>query len=601
MPSRRKRSLQRRLFLVGIFSVALCAILIVEVWEAGGGVIRLPLRMAPETGFPVALLSWLGVAAYAWGYSRLFQLTPSKLWARAIPMGFGLHLLVLLAHLMATVVHEPPTHLSIWYLRYLDALWVTTLAAGFIVAWRMAARCRAGSLEPILFFLPLFIGYAGFWVESMVLAPRLTIAASIIGLSVLAASRFSLGQVAGTRLVAFVKHEQGFLTIIFFIALGLRLFYTTRVMSNPNYWETGSDGPAYDALATALLRHEEDARWSGMPLFAPGYVRFLALMYWLLGRNYFLVCAVQSVIGAWACLLLYAIAKRLFGLPTARLAAMFGAVNFSMVFAAAAIGHQALDVFWTLAVVWCLVRYTEDPTRWGRRMIPVGMLLGWAAVTREGNIAFWLLLLGWFLIGVRAKLGWRKAVSHVLALSVGFAIVLAPFVAGKGGGIHSRLGTQWFILQHAGFDLNAWFNPWREPLVAWERLREQPFEVIQRVGSEILHGFNAIFFYQEYGFFDPVALIRDSAYSYGIWWYAYLLGFWGLWLVLRSALRTPAQRLGWWLVLVVLVSRALPHLLLEGSFRHRVPMEPYLILLAAYGAVSVWQRAKFHPADLKFH
>lgn len=583
-------ALQRRVWLTVAFSAALCAVLIAEVWGAQGGVLRLPLRMGGADGFPVPFLYWLGVAIYAAWYGKLFQLPRRELWARAIRMGFCLHLLALWAQLFAEVVQHPPVHLSIWYLRYLKALWVTVLAAGLVMAWRRLVAWRvARRADPHLFFLPLLIGYAAFWVRSLMLAPGLAIAGSVVGLCVGAASRVPLGRVAVTKLGDLVRHERAFLLLTFCLALGLRLFYTTRVMSNPNYWETGSDGPAYDALAMALL-HGGETAWSGIPLFAPGYVRFLALVYWLIGRNYFAVCAVQSAIGAWACLLMYAVAKRLFGLPTARLAALFGAVNFSMVFAASAIGHQALDLFWTLAVVWCMVRYTEDPARWGRWMFVVGMLLGWAAVTREGNIAFWLLLVGWFLIGARAALGWRRAIGHALALSIGVVIVLAPFVAGKGGGIRGRLGAQWFIMNHSGCNLYTWWNPWNDPGGAWARVTEQPLEVIQRVGGEILQGFNAIFLNQGYGGFDVVALLRGSAYFFGIWGYAYLLALWGFWLVVRDALRWPIQRLGWWLLVVALVSRALPHLLFEGSFRHRVPMEPFLIILAAYGAIRLLQR-----------
>ena len=583
-------ALPRRVWLTVALSAALCAVLIAEVWGAQGGVLRLPLRMGGADGFPAPFLYGLGVAMYAAWYGTLFQLPRREVWARAIRLGFCLHLLALLAQLFAAVVQHPPDSLSIWYLRYLDALWVTVVAAGFVLAWRWTTAWRlARTADPHLFFLPLLIGYAAFWVSSLRLAPGLAIAASVVGLCAGAASRLPLGRIAVTRLRDFVRHERAFLLLTFCLALGLRLFYTTRVMSNPNYWETGSDGPAYDALALSLL-HGGETSWSHIPLFAPGYVRFLALVYWLLGRNYFAVCAVQSAIGASACLLMYAVAKRLFGLPTARLSALFGAVNFSMVFAAAAIGHQALDLFWTLAVVWCLVRYAEDPARWGRWLFVVGMLLGWAAVTREGNIAFWLLLLGWFALGARAALGWRKAIPHALALSLGCVVVLAPFVAGKGGGISGRLGAQWFIMNYSGVDLHAWWNPWTDPGAAWARVMEQPLEVVRRVGGEILQGFNAIFLNQGYGGFDVVALVRGSAYFYAIWGYAYLLAFWGLWLVVRDALRWPIQRLGWWLLVVVLVSRALPHLLFEGSFRHRVPMEPFLIILAAYGAIRLLQR-----------
>ena len=41
-------------------------------------------------------------------------------------------------------------------------------------------------------------------------------------------------------------------------------------------------------------------------------------------------------------------------------------------------------------------------------------------------------------------------------------------------------------------------------------------------------------------------------------------------------------------ILLVLASRTLVHLLLEAHYRHRVPMEPYLIMLAAYGVTHAF-------------
>lgn len=39
--------------------------------------------------------------------------------------------------------------------------------------------------------------------------------------------------------------------------------------------------------------------------------------------------------------------------------------------------------------------------------------------------------------------------------------------------------------------------------------------------------------------------------------------------------------------LALLVSRTLPHLFLEAGYRHRVPLEPSLIMMAASGLVRL--------------
>ena len=389
------------------------------------------------------------------------------------------------------------------------------------------------------------------------------------------------------RVVAWLKDDRWWLSLVFLAALALRLFYTTRIMSNPDFLNTGSDGPTYDALAWSLVHggppSPDVVPWWSSYWFSPGYVRFLALLYWLVGRNYFLVCAVQSVIGAGACLVLYAVAKRLFDGATARVAAAFAAVNFQLIFAAAAIGHQALDLFWTLLVVWGLLRYLDAPQRRGGGVFLVGLLLGWAAATREGNFALWFFLIGFFLAGVRAKMGWTIAVQHLALLSLGFIVMLVPFVWGTGGGLHGRLELQWFYYQYTATPINAWFNPWRDPAGAWALFHTQPFVVVKTLAEGVLANFAMIFLDQAYGAFDPVFLVRWSPAYYAMWMYAYLLAFAGLWLVAREAWRAPVKRLGWWLLLVVLAARTLPHLFFQATYRHRVPIEPYLILLAAYG------------------
>jgi hypothetical protein len=588
--------------MVMLFGGGLVALMGVEVWRWGGGLIRLPIPIGGAAGLPVPLVSWLGIAVYTACFDSLFGISPGTRWGAAVRLGLVLHALMLLARQASYMASVPPVELASWYLRYWQAVWAATLTGGMAgMIWCIGCWWRARTADPWLFLSPLLAGYAVVWLISWRLAPALVLGATLAGVALFAAGRVSVLRAAWIQLGKAAGKERVFLVLVFLAALVLRLFYTARVMRDPNFLNTGSDGPTYDALAWALVQGQpapvESLPWWAVQFFSPGYVRFVALIYWLAGRSYVAVCTVQAVLGATACVLMYAVAKRLFSQPTARIASVFGVLNFPMIFAAAAIGHQAMDLFLTLAVVWCLLQYLKRPEQWGRWLVGIGLLLGWAAVTREGNVAFWVFLIGWFLLGMRVKLGWRRALLHVFGLSLGFLVVLLPCIWGGGGGILARLDLQWFYLQHSSTHINTWFNPWRNPEAAWALFQGQPLNVMVKVGEAIWGNFTAMFMNQDYGSFDLVFLVRGSPYYYGMWFYAFFLAFFGLEVVCRAAFRRPVEHLGWWLIIALLVSRTAVHLVFESAYRHRVPLEPYLIMLAAVGATQLFSRGRSTLVD----
>lgn len=564
--------------------------LLVEVWVWRGGGVRLPLPLAHGQGVPLPLLFWTLLGLYAWSCGHAFRFSTPERWARMARLGFSLHILAVFADLVHRLT-SPPPELATSYLRYGVALWTIVLGAAAWASGRMFAQWRSQRMtRSALFYLPLMVGVGVFMAFSWMLAPGLTLASMVAGLLTLYGQKVGALRGIAMRGRAVMRDERGFLALVMLVALAFRLFYVLRVMTNPDFLNTGSDGPTYDALAWSVLRGEPLPTWVpwwAIHWFSPGYVRFLALLYALVGRNYFIVCLIQSLIGVGACVLLYDVTKRLFDPATARVAALFGAVNFPMIFAAASLGHQALDLFLTLALMWCLVRYLQSLHRWGRWMIGIGLLLGVAAATREGHMAFWIFLGGWLLLGVRRRIGWRASLGQFLALSLGLFVVLIPMVWGSGSGVRARLELQWFYERYTTTPMNAWFNPWRDPGAAWMLLREEPLTVISNVTEALIANFNAIFFNQGYGLFDPVFLLRWSPYYYAMWVYAYLLAFGGLALVIRQAWHAPMQRLAWWLLVGLLVSRTLVHLFFQAAYRHRTPLEPFLIMLAAYALTQL--------------
>ena len=59
-----------------------------------------------------------------------------------------------------------------------------------------------------------------------------------------------------------------------------------------------------------------------------------------------------------------------------------------------------------------------------------------------------------------------------------------------------------------------------------------------------------------------------------------------------QCVRRQAHAAGIVLVLGLIASRTLPHLLLESNYRHRAPIEPFLIMLAALAAVRLMTAAR---------
>ncbi len=95
------------------------------------------------------------------------------------------------------------------------------------------------------------------------------------------------------------------------------------------------------------------------------------------------------------------------------------------------------------------------------------------------------------------------------------------------------------------------------------------------------------FFSQPYGGFDLVFLSKGSEYYDGLWFYAYAFATAGIVMAIKGVRAGGARAAGLALVVGVIVSRTLPHLVLESNYRHRAPIEPFLILLTAVAAVAL--------------
>jgi hypothetical protein len=552
--------------------------------------VTVPTVHWPST-FVIPAGYWGAVLAYALIHARRFPLSWTETAVRMTRAGVVLHLILLLTTLVPRL-DDAAAFGARAYAVYTRMVYMAAAAA--LTAWIWGTRRNTWTVDRAPFAWPVLLG-AGLclplWVHAL---PVWTVGgmAAATALIVLR-SRAPWLLHGATRIWArLAGNERLVLVAVLVGAFVLRLAYTLRVMTNPNYVETGGDGAFYDAIAWSMAQGlgvpEHHGR--GYPLYLHGYTWFVGAVYALFGRNYLALCVVQSLLGAAACVLAYAIAKRVFGITVARLTATLSAASFALTFAAAALGHQALDIVLSALIVWLLLNYVNGPAPKVGTIFGVGLLLGYAIATREPVIFFWAFVLVWLPFALR-RLGWRAATLRTAALSAGVVLVLMPFVVPlvveRGDPAIAHLDRLFYgdRMTHRA-DLAA---PFTAPDEALREVRQEPLRVAGTLAVSMWNNFALMFFTQTYGTFDLVFLLRGSQYYFGAWFYMYLFGFVGLAFCVARIARAPRDpdTIGLQLIIGFLSARVAVHLILEAGYRHRAPLEPFLIMLAVYGATKL--------------
>jgi len=558
---------------------------------------------ANEIVVPVAY--WLVAGAWTWLAASAVGGPVRPVVARAIGVAATLHVLVLLASFAARLA-EPATFSTPFYWTYARLFSATMLAAA---TWWAAATIRAVTAPaawPALIDLPIVAG-------------ALVLAAALVSHDpVMAAIGLAMGMAAAAvadpsdplsvvppPLRRWLANERVFLLVVCCAALALRILYLRQVMTNPNYVETGADGPVYDELAWSIARGEgiRPSFSERFPLLLLGYVWLASAVYMVAGHSYFALCALQAVIGAVACLILFAVAKSLFGDVVARVAVVFAAISFPLLFAAAAIGHQAIDVFLTLLLVWLLWRAATAAQPSWSAWAGIGALFGCAIAVRETVVFFLAFVVLWVPL-VFHRRSWKGSVPAVAALLAGVMVLLLPVLVPKVATEAQRLGLRIHFdrLYTGEADPNALrteiVGPLSSPAAAAGQLVSSPWLVLSTLGRAYGRNIALQFFSQPYGGFDLVFLSKGTAYYYGLWCYTYLLAAAGLVAAWRGAWAATPRAPGLALVVGVILSRTFPHVVLESNYRHRVPIEPFLILVTAAVVVSLVLTARSQPDAL---
>ena len=350
------------------------------------------------------------------------------------------------------------------------------------------------------------------------------------------------------------------------------------------------DTPDYDEIARNLLAgagfvsHEN---WFGHPVRswrAPGYPLMLAAVYGV-GGDHQAVRVAQAILGAGTVVLVYLLARRLRP-GAAPLAGIAAAAYPPLLASANEVMSECLFTALLAAALWAVVESRRRRSR--GRAFAAGLLIALAGLTRPAGLLAAPAALAVAAWEDRAALmAWLR--GWALPLGAGLVVTLAPWTV-RNGLVHGAFVP---VSTHGGFIVarsNADDPDWRRP-DGW-RIDRREFEAVpgevDRDRRWLRQGLGWIAGH-------PLAWLRLSAERFLRLLYFFQPGynaafvlaapFW-VWGLIRWG-RAPGFR---YPGAVCALSAAVFCLLLYGSTRFRLPLEPLLLIFAAAAAREGWRR-----------
>lgn len=393
------------------------------------------------------------------------------------------------------------------------------------------------------------------------------------------------------------------------LAFLLRLVYLWSARRSPLFESLGLDAQKYDLWARRIVAH--DSTGSSPFFMGPLYPYFLAVLYRLGLDSVFQVALVQAAVDSTTCALLFVSARRLWdrawaGWAAGLLAAFYGPM----------MGYTGELLYPTLAafvnaLFLCLLLLADKRTSL-RLLFASGVVLGLAAFGNAVSLLYYPAVILWWLLR-RPRPTRTQLIRHALVLLAGVAVIVLPVAARN-----RMVGHDWVLLTSNG-GLNfyignnllasgAYVKPhgvdnledpegrriaeaargrtlrpsevssyWASE--AWAFIRDNPRAFLSGLVKKLVFSWNAFEIPQveNFGFQSRYSLLLRLPFPTFGWLVPLAL----VALVLADARRRAALPAS----LVVVHSLAIAMFFVTG--RYRLPIVPFLIVLAAGGILSL--------------
>lgn len=382
--------------------------------------------------------------------------------------------------------------------------------------------------------------------------------------------------------------EKYLLIFIFLLAFIVRLVFILNSSDIPE-----ADAYVYDRLAVSLSQGGGYVNTDGTAhsLYPPFYPFFLSLIYRFLGHSYTGVKIVQSIIGAFSCVLIYLIGKRIYGFAIGAIASGISVFYPPFIMSTKLLLTELVFTFLLVLVILYLLKIQEEPHL--RRCIILGLLLGIALLTKSVMIFFPFFIVPLF---IYLKKNYLDKLKRFIVLMSFFVLSISPWIIRNyniyhrfvPGSAHSGLGLYSSYRPAGGiFGMNAAAddpvvieaNKISSPVARSDFLIKKTLEFIADNPSKVL----LLEFKKILYFWAPF----DWEIVGGRWFnfvYAAMLPFVALGFIMafkQFGINHP--------ILLPIIYFQIMTLIFYGSPRFRLPVEPYLFILAAVGILQCWK------------
>lgn len=221
-----------------------------------------------------------------------------------------------------------------------------------------------------------------------------------------------------------LSRDRNVAAILFFAALVLRLLHLREIEIHDPYFTMPSvDGAIYDEWAREILAG--DWLGDGVLFLGPLYPAFMAAVYAVFGVSLPALKAVQAVIGAGACVLVWGLARELFD---RRVAALAGAtmVFYAMhVFYGGTVMIVNLQVVLVTGFAWATLRTLRRPSFPGWAFC--GLLLGLSVLARQTTLLLAPAIALWILFGMAGSDSFGRRFAFGTTFGVVISMLILPF------------------------------------------------------------------------------------------------------------------------------------------------------------------------------
>jgi len=240
------------------------------------------------------------------------------------------------------------------------------------------------------------------------------------------------------------------LVAIFILAFLVRLTYILEHRKSPFFYFPIIDSKMYDLMALRYANGE--GLWDGAFFWPPLYPWLLGVFYSLCGHALFGVRIVQALLGAFSCLLLYGIGRRVSshaaGLASACVMALYG----TLIYFDAEILVPSLFIFLVLAGLLTLINAAKAKSPSGSALwLGAGVLFGLAALAIPNILIFLALAALWTLGMPESARRWKRMLSPALLL-LGAGLVISTVT------LRNYLAAHDFVLISSNGGLNFYLG-----------------------------------------------------------------------------------------------------------------------------------------------